>query len=62
MEGTLAEMRCIIRYYMRMPNIKRVMVMELGLLITPTPGKSDYLQNEGICTRDTASLQLALNP
>jgi hypothetical protein len=48
MEGRLAEVRGVIRDYVRMRNIKRVTVMELGQLITPTAGKSPYLQEEEI--------------
>ncbi len=39
-EQVLAEVRGIIRDYVRMRNIKRVTVIELGQLITPSPGKS----------------------
>jgi hypothetical protein len=48
MEGRLAEVRGVIRDYMRMRNIKRVTGMELGQLITPSAGKSSYLQEEEI--------------
>jgi hypothetical protein len=40
MEERLVEVRCIIRDYVSMRNIKRVTVMELGQLITPSPGKA----------------------
>ncbi len=52
MEGKLAEVRGIIRDYVRMRNIKRVTVMGLGQLITPSPGKSAYLQEEEILGDD----------
>ncbi len=48
MEGKLAEVRGIIRDYIRMRNIKRVTVIEMGQLITPTPGLSAYMQDEEI--------------
>ncbi len=37
---------------MRMPNSKRVTVIELGQFITPAPGKSTYLQEEEIWMDD----------
>jgi hypothetical protein len=40
MDGKLAEVRGIIRDYIIMRNIKRVTVIELGQLITPSPGIS----------------------
>jgi hypothetical protein len=48
MDGKQAEVRGIIRDYVRMRNIKRVTVTELGQFITPSPGKSTYLQEEEI--------------
>jgi hypothetical protein len=48
MEGKLAEVRVIIRDYIRMRNIKRVTVFEMGQLITPSPGMSAYLQEEEV--------------
>ncbi len=48
MEGKLAEVRGIIRDYIRMRNIKRVTVIEMGQLITPSPGMSAYLQEEEV--------------
>ncbi len=48
MEGRLVEVRGVIRDYVRMRNIKRVTVMELGQLITPSAGKSSYQQLEEI--------------
>jgi hypothetical protein len=48
MEGKLAEVKGTIRDYIRMRNIKRVTVIEMGQLITPTPGLSAYLQDEEV--------------
>jgi hypothetical protein len=48
MDGKLAEVRGIIRDYIRMRNIKRVTVIEPGQLITPSPGMSAYLQEEEV--------------
>ncbi len=56
MEGKLAEVRGIIRDYIRMPNIKRVTVIEMGQLITPTPGLSAYLQDEEVWGEDPVHL------
>jgi hypothetical protein len=44
--------------YVRMRNIKRVTVIELGLgqLITPSPGMSTYLQEEEIWGDDPVHL------
>ncbi len=52
MEGKLAEVKGIIRDYIRMRNIKRVTVIEMGQLITPTPGLSAYLQEEEVWGED----------
>jgi hypothetical protein len=52
MEGKLAEVKGIIRDYIRMRNIKRVTVIEMGQLITPTPGLSAYLQDEEVWGED----------
>ncbi len=41
-------MRGIIRDYIRMRNIKRVTVIEMGQLITPSQGMSAYLQEEEV--------------
>jgi hypothetical protein len=56
MDGKLAEVRGIIRDYIRMRNIKRVTVIELGQLITPSPGMSAYLQEEEIWGDDPVHL------
>ncbi len=56
MDGKLAEVRGIIRDYVRMCNIKRVTVIELGQLITPSPGMSTYLQEEEIWGDDPVHL------
>jgi hypothetical protein len=44
MEDKMAELKGIVRDYVRMRNIKRATVMEFGKLITPSPGQSEYLQ------------------
>jgi hypothetical protein len=46
MEGRLAEIRGVVKDYVRMRNIKRATIMSLDQLITPTPGMSEYLQQE----------------
>jgi hypothetical protein len=51
MDGKLAEVRGIIRDYIRMRNI-----IELGQLITPSPGMSAYLQEEEIWGDDPVHL------
>jgi hypothetical protein len=56
MDEKLAEVRGIIRDYVRMPNIKRVTVIELGQLITPSPGLSSYLQDEEVWGEDPVHL------
>jgi hypothetical protein len=48
MEEKMAEMRGIVRDYVRMRNIKRATVMEFGQLITPAAGQSSYLHEEEI--------------
>ncbi len=40
------------RDYVRMRNIERATVMEFGKLITPSPGQSEYLQEEEIWGED----------
>jgi hypothetical protein len=45
-------MRGIVRDYVRMRNIKRATVMELGQLITPVAGQSSYLHEEEIWGED----------
>jgi hypothetical protein len=56
MEGKLAEVRGIIRDYIRMRNIKRVTVIEMGQLIMPSPGMSAYLQEEEVWGEDPVHL------
>jgi hypothetical protein len=41
-----------VRDYVRMRNIKRATVMVFGKLITPSPGQSEYLQEEEIWGED----------
>jgi hypothetical protein len=52
MEDKLAEMRGIVRDYVRMRNIKRASVLEFGQLIMPPAGQSSYLQEEEIWGED----------
>jgi hypothetical protein len=52
MEEKLSEVRGIVRDYVRMRNIKRASVMELGQLITQPAGRSDYLHEEEIWGED----------
>jgi hypothetical protein len=49
MEDKMAEVRGIVRDYMRMRNIKRATVLEFEILITSSAGQSPYLQEEEIC-------------
>jgi hypothetical protein len=52
MEDKMAELKGIVRDYVRMRNIKRATVMEFEKLITPSPGQSEYLQEEEIWGED----------
>jgi hypothetical protein len=52
MEEKMSELKGIVRDYVRMRNIKRSTVMEFGKLITPSPGQSEYLQEEEIWGED----------
>jgi hypothetical protein len=52
MEEKMAEMRGILRDYLRMSNIKRATVIKFGKLITPSAGQSPYLQEEEIWGAD----------
>ena len=52
MEEKLSEVRGIVRDYVRMRNIKRASVMELGQLITKPEGRSEYLHEEEIWGED----------
>ncbi len=47
MEEKMAEVRGIVRDYVRMRNIKRASVLEFWKLIAPAAGQSKYLQEEG---------------
>jgi hypothetical protein len=40
MEDKMAEVRGIVRDYVRMRNIKRATVLEFGILITPSAGRA----------------------
>ncbi len=51
-EGKLAEMRGIVRDYVRIKNIKRASVLEFGQLIMPPAGQSSYLHEEEIWGED----------
>jgi hypothetical protein len=44
MDGRLAEIRRVVKDYVRMRNIKRATIISLDQLITPTAGLSEYLQ------------------
>jgi hypothetical protein len=46
MDGRLAEIRRVVKDYVRMRNIKRATIISLDQLITPTAGLSEYLQQE----------------
>ena len=48
----MAELKGVVRDYVRMRNIKRATVMEFGKLIAPSPGQSGYLQEEEIWGED----------
>ncbi len=52
MEEKMAEVRGIVRDYVRMRNIKRASVLEFGKLIAPSTGQSEYLQEEEIWGED----------
>jgi hypothetical protein len=52
MEEKLAEVRGIVRDYVRMRNIKGASVMELGQLIVQPAGRSDYLHEEEVWGED----------
>jgi hypothetical protein len=51
MEEKLTELRGIVRDYVRMRNIKRATVIEMGQLLTPSAGQSGYLHEEEIWRR-----------
>jgi hypothetical protein len=52
MEDKMAEVKGIVRDYVRMRNIKRATVMEFGKLIVPSAGQSEYLQEEEMWGED----------
>ncbi len=52
MEEKLSELKSMVRDYVRMRNIKRATVMELGQLITTPAGQSEYLHEEEIWGED----------
>jgi hypothetical protein len=56
MEEKLTELRGTVRDYMRMRNIKRAAVIEMGQLMTRSAGQSEYLQEEEIWGEDPVYL------
>ena len=46
MEGRPAKIRGVVKDYVRMRNIKRATILSLVQLITPSPGLSEYLQQD----------------
>jgi hypothetical protein len=50
------ELRGTVRDYVRMRNIKRAAVIEMGQLMTPSAGQSEYLQEEEIWGEDPVHL------
>jgi hypothetical protein len=55
-EEKLTEMKGKVRDYVRMRNIKRATVMEMGQLLTPTAGQSGYLNEEEVWGEDPVHL------
>jgi hypothetical protein len=51
MEEKLTELRGIVHDYVRMRNIKRATVIDIGQLLTPSAGQSGYLHEEEIWGR-----------
>jgi hypothetical protein len=56
MEEKLTELRGTVRDYVRMRNIKRAAVIEMGQLMTPSARQSEYLQEEEIWGEDPVHL------
>jgi hypothetical protein len=56
MEERLTELRGTVRDYVRMRNIKRATVIEMGQLLTPTAGQSGYLHEEEVWGEDPVHL------
>ncbi len=56
MEEKLAELRGIVRDYVRMCNIKRASMIEMGQLLTPSAGQSSNLHKEEIWGEDPVHL------
>jgi len=56
MEEKLTELRGTVRDYVRMRNIKRATVIEMGQLLTPTAGQSGYLHEEEVWGEDPVHL------
>jgi hypothetical protein len=56
MEEKQTELRGIVRDYVRMRNIKRATVLEMGQLLTPSAGQSSYLHEEEIWGEDPLHL------
>ncbi len=52
----LTELRGIVRDYVRMRNIKRATVIEMGQLLTPSAGQSEYLHEEEVWGDDPVHL------
>jgi hypothetical protein len=56
MEEKLTELKGTVRDYVRMGNIKRATVIEMGQLLTPTTGQSGYLHEEEVWGEDPVHL------
>jgi hypothetical protein len=56
MEVKLTELKGTVRDYVRMRNIKRATVIEMGQLLTPTAGQSGYLHEEEVWGEDPVHL------
>ncbi len=52
----LTELKGTVRDYVRMRNIKRATVIEMGQLLTPTAGQSGYLHEEEVWGEDPVHL------
>jgi hypothetical protein len=51
MEEKLTELKGTVRDYVRMRNIKRATVIEMGQLLTPTAGQNGYLHEKEVWGR-----------
>ncbi len=56
MEEKLTELKGTVRDYVRMRNIKRATVIEMGQLLTPTASQSGYLHEEEVWGEDPVHL------